>query len=58
MGGKLRRNIGIGFLVLALVAIVATPGEGRVLTLLLMMVIAMFLLGVERLIRAILGKRD
>lgn len=58
MGNNLRRNIGIGFLVLALVAIVVTPGDARVLTFLGVVILAFFLLGVEKLIRGILGKRD
>lgn len=58
MGSNLRRNVGIGFLVLALVAIVATPGDARVFTFLGVVILAMFLLGLERLIRGILGQRD
>lgn len=58
MGSDLRRNVGIGILVLAVVAIVATPGDARALTFLGVVILAMFPLGLERLIRGILGKRD
>jgi hypothetical protein len=58
MGGTLRRNVGIGFLVLALVAIVVTPGDARVLTVLGVVILAFFLLGLEKRIRGILGQRD
>jgi hypothetical protein len=58
MGNNLRRNIGIGFLVLALLAIVVTPGDARVFTFLGVVILAFFLLGLEKLVRGILGKRD
>ena len=52
---KIRKYIGFGFLVLFAIAVLATPSGGKMLTVLGMMVLAFFLLGLERLVRMILG---
>lgn len=55
MYAKYRKIIGLIILGLSLLAIVITPGEARILTILGVMFGVMFLLGLEKLVRAILG---
>lgn len=55
MYAKYRRMAGIIVLILSAVAVVITPGEARMFTVLGLMILIMFLLGMEKLVRAILG---
>jgi hypothetical protein len=55
MYAKYRKIAGLIILGLSLLAIVLTPGEARILTILGLMIGVMFLLGLEKLVRAILG---
>ncbi len=55
MSGQIRKYIGIGYILLSIIAVVATPSGGRAFTVLGLVILAMFLLGVGRLFRAILG---
>lgn len=55
MYAKYRRTVGIIVLILSAVAVVITPGDARILTVLGLIILIMFLLGMEKLVRAILG---
>lgn len=55
MYAKYRKIAGLIVLGLSLLAIIVTPGEARILTILGVMIFVMFLVGLEKLVRAILG---
>ena len=55
MNGNVRKWVGIGWLGLCLILFIVS-GEARFLVLLVLMFLTMFLLGVEKLVKAVLGK--
>jgi hypothetical protein len=55
MYGKTRKWMGIGWLVLCLI-LFAVSGEARVFVLLGLLIVTLFFLGLERLLKAVLGK--
>jgi len=54
---KLRKWLGIGWIVLCLI-LIAVSGEGRAFVMLGLLMATFFFLGLERLVKMVLGKNE